>query len=761
MNLHNEFRIEKYTDGVLVSEAHAYNLVTNIGIKFFGSANTGIRYLAYGSGTEAPSPSNSRLTVQQGLMSLDNPRAVPVYDDAGRVVAFSKTFQTRLRPETYVGAISEVGLSSSADALLTHALLRDSAGGLMTIDKGEFDEIFFYARVYVSITNTDEMVQLLSHDRILSNWWSGTKYSLTNGINLVPGTLRHNFSRTDCLAISYPGARDVVEDTENRGRKYWPTTRFSTTVVVPEICCIGGSNYPMTQLINGAYPIEQHYTPADVVEGTLTLPHKAISTIDSVSTAAGPLEYTITRKRFFMDTQSTRIAPLADSTDNDGFSNVIAPLGNQQYLFLDNTHYLSYSWDHSNSMQKFVQFSPTKATGDIITEVYTGATCYLDRPLILTDVDNCQYINFQEGYAIYTNGLMISYMKQLDKLAFLNSALTNGGINSYVRELRVPTSIASALILFVDGDNKVLVYGNAAGQIEFIPYELDFNATTSAGAFLFGQSQVIETGLKYNADLQRTTRYSGKGPTEYTNPNIRWVGLTSTDTTKQEIAIVQFDTVNRTVVKLASTTLPRNASAHYCSGNYLSAYDGTPKTVYLLKFDGLNVKQLYTETTPEFSRVLFRHIRDDLFIRSEAGPSSDTPFAPVTLHRITETTSGETQHELLCDWPEFPFFQGHSYSSMPYPSSIVPLADLSYSDANVNIDFFLFYHSQLNQGGLGRIIEYTGSDRSSIASQTVLNLDVSGLDPTTDITVRYTTKTLAKDSQHVLDASVSFTVAES
>ena len=174
VKLHNRFDIEvRGLDGELKQTAQAENIVLDSmwtrlcnGYTYFGNIH-------YGSGTGILSASRTSLFTHKGTATATTEeiiRGVPNTSWKRKIV---------LAPETAVGVnITEVGIAydSSSSNLVTHAMLKDSEGNQISIEKTNTDVVTIYATVYITITNSIEELRLmgLPNSNYLINYLTGS-----------------------------------------------------------------------------------------------------------------------------------------------------------------------------------------------------------------------------------------------------------------------------------------------------------------------------------------------------------------------------------------------------------------------------------------------------------------------------------------------------------------------------------------------------------------------------------------------------------
>lgn len=147
-SLHNKFEIIKRNINTgEVEKAYAKNLVTDYGLKralrgWF--LNQG-QIICIGRVATAPKPTNTKLNSQIGY-KVSTLEELVINENEG--YAYRK-MKIVLLPGDFVGEkITEVGLGQGNN-LHTHAILQDSEGNPISINKTDVDEITIYATLYV------------------------------------------------------------------------------------------------------------------------------------------------------------------------------------------------------------------------------------------------------------------------------------------------------------------------------------------------------------------------------------------------------------------------------------------------------------------------------------------------------------------------------------------------------------------------------------------------------------------------------------
>lgn len=147
VNFHNRFDIVKngewvgYAENIILDQM--YNRICNFSTYFVN--------IHFGTGSGTPTPDRTSLFNHLGTKTATTEEiilALPVG---------SVTKGITLSPSEYVGStITEVGIAfgSASTSLVTHAMIKDSEGNPLAIEKTDLDVVVIYATVFVSISDS-------------------------------------------------------------------------------------------------------------------------------------------------------------------------------------------------------------------------------------------------------------------------------------------------------------------------------------------------------------------------------------------------------------------------------------------------------------------------------------------------------------------------------------------------------------------------------------------------------------------------------
>lgn len=211
LNLHNKWDIvvRDANTNQEVSRAVGYNIILNTFWDYFIHATNVttniLGFIQFGSGTTAPSASNTALTAIIGGKAAGN--EVRTYTDWNTNGIMTIQRSCRLEASEYNGTtIGEVGFATAAaSGLRTHSLIKDQNGNAITIAKTDTVVIDIYGTFYINAGGWlnsnkaiyrptaggalngrhDQSVYQFSNGRTLSNRWPFS-FGTTHQSNITP-----------------------------------------------------------------------------------------------------------------------------------------------------------------------------------------------------------------------------------------------------------------------------------------------------------------------------------------------------------------------------------------------------------------------------------------------------------------------------------------------------------------------------------------------------------------------------------------------
>lgn len=183
LSIHNKFEFEviDVRTNKVRQQAVAYNVICNgfwdrcttrlTSTYSSGEWNSGI---VYGDGTGTPAENDTALFNKRGYKAYTGSAEMISDNRVTGVLAARR--KAVINPEEAVNIdISEIGMSESGNALLTHAMLQDMNGNTIVIHKTDTDLINVYATVYLH-WNPDEVY--LQNDVYINTYAYGTIFRL-------------------------------------------------------------------------------------------------------------------------------------------------------------------------------------------------------------------------------------------------------------------------------------------------------------------------------------------------------------------------------------------------------------------------------------------------------------------------------------------------------------------------------------------------------------------------------------------------------
>lgn len=233
ISMHNKFKLElrDAKTGKLKQEAYAYNLITDAFFADFtdminhnNRANlaTCINYICLGSGTGTLDPARTDMFNKLGYYGNSTYETGPEAKDT-YVTKKIVLSETTLANTT----ITEVGLwgydtDPSYNQLHTHALIEDSEGNPISVQKGENDILTVYSTFYVSCADGDgwKFIDKNGVYRLLIGsdlWWAYNHTLYVGGIRTA--------GNEDCESSIYnnlvtPGESSITRENNNRTLKF-------------------------------------------------------------------------------------------------------------------------------------------------------------------------------------------------------------------------------------------------------------------------------------------------------------------------------------------------------------------------------------------------------------------------------------------------------------------------------------------------------------------------------------------------------------
>lgn len=239
LSVHNKFEVQRIRNGGVDKTAYAYNIVTNEFNRTLVGANNTTKcfaYLGIGTGEGTPSVEDSELFNHLATVATEEVSREAAYPTSTLVVQATFPADT-----SKVGILTEVGLRNAAEGMpgsgyITHAMLQDSEGNPITIEKTDTDIIVITATVYITFThNLDYVVPAENNviiEGLLNRSFRGLQ-DLIGYVGLDPEIATRlycsiNDDITDTTAIWYTYGNSVA-------RMDWATSSSSTRTLVSKV----------------------------------------------------------------------------------------------------------------------------------------------------------------------------------------------------------------------------------------------------------------------------------------------------------------------------------------------------------------------------------------------------------------------------------------------------------------------------------------------------------------------------------------------
>jgi hypothetical protein len=219
VKFHNRFDIEvrDAKTGDLKQRAKAENIVLDSMYTRLCAFSNYFVNIHFGIGTGIPTPDGTALFSHLGTKTAITEEILKSYPTS------KWTRYIQLEPSEYVGStITEVGIAygSTNTYLVTHAMIKDSEGNPLSIEKTDLDVIKIYATVYITLSNSEHIyfTNLPANNFILNRLFHEGSEMKTLQIGSSSKTLETSKNSCDCMLSSI--AMDASADTANKKRKW-------------------------------------------------------------------------------------------------------------------------------------------------------------------------------------------------------------------------------------------------------------------------------------------------------------------------------------------------------------------------------------------------------------------------------------------------------------------------------------------------------------------------------------------------------------
>lgn len=158
LTLHNKFHLElrDAKSGKLKQEAWAYNLVLDTYYSALSNKDMSLDldYISLGTGLGTPAVTDTDLFHRIAANYANSRSAVHNLSSTQNVRSYSRTISTTFTESDAIGLLTEIGISTQGwqyYRLWTHAMLTDSEGHTITIEKTDTDRLTVTATLYLTI----------------------------------------------------------------------------------------------------------------------------------------------------------------------------------------------------------------------------------------------------------------------------------------------------------------------------------------------------------------------------------------------------------------------------------------------------------------------------------------------------------------------------------------------------------------------------------------------------------------------------------
>lgn len=327
VNFHNRFDVVKngewvgYAENIILDQM--YDVICNFTSNWFYR-------IYFGTGTGIPTSDRTALFSSLGYKNAETDNIVKAFPTS------SFTRKITLLPSEYVGeTITEVGIATSGGLLLTHAMIKDSEGNPLSVEKTDLDVVEIYATVFTTINSGDVagtyMTQI--NNRLFDYFTSNSTMSNPDFV------LSSSPFRSDHKGIfpykSYTTSSNKTVDSLNRKTIF--TKRVDITEIPPPIFQFGLDDICVRNVWTLPTWAGQEFKDVTLGVGdgeTLKFPFPQYPLLDASSNVEIKVDGNVVSNYTLENIQSPftehlsllDLADLADSTYEHFDSSVIAPI---------------------------------------------------------------------------------------------------------------------------------------------------------------------------------------------------------------------------------------------------------------------------------------------------------------------------------------------------------------------------------------------------------------------------------------------------
>ena len=236
VSIHNKFEIvvRNAETGEVEQRGQAENIVVDRMYERLCNFNTYFNNIVFGTGEGTPTPSRRTLFNRIGYKSGVTESLVRAYPTSTWVQSI------RLGTDEYNGnIITEIGISDTTTEVNTHAMITDSEGNPLSVEKTELRIIDLYATVFINVYDVDS--GLFFYEDNLRNYLTGgaspnNTLGISNlevaGINTITGTRTADVPNKSVKATGRFNINNLNKDVKYL---YWTGLGLACKIPRPEV----------------------------------------------------------------------------------------------------------------------------------------------------------------------------------------------------------------------------------------------------------------------------------------------------------------------------------------------------------------------------------------------------------------------------------------------------------------------------------------------------------------------------------------------
>ena len=267
-NIHNRFDVVKRN--IMTGEETRYyaeNIVLDQMYTRLCARSTFFVYIAYGTGTGILAATRTSLFTHKGM-------AAATTDATSKALPTSwwRRYIT-LASESEVGTIiTELGVAygSSSSNLVTHAMLRDMNGNIVSLEKTSLDVLTIYATIYSTFSTEYDGVKIagMPDNNPLVNYFTGSSFSTCNFYTGTYNQDRDEYSGAVNFYLAASAAVSWTADTANK-KMTTDTKRFGIDSSNGDIAEVGLGSSAAYGLLTLKLPDDDIYSGLELEDVTV------------------------------------------------------------------------------------------------------------------------------------------------------------------------------------------------------------------------------------------------------------------------------------------------------------------------------------------------------------------------------------------------------------------------------------------------------------------------------------------------------------